>query len=106
MSRHPVTVRRRNKTKRKKRDRRQRRKLELVGIYNPETGQIGQLPAEQVNPGLSKTQEKRLARREREQEARDQKRAEHKLSWMDRMWGVGRGPVRLRMKWMDKLLGG
>jgi hypothetical protein len=102
MSRQPIVVRRRNKTNRKRKARRQNRKLSLVGIYNPETGQIGRLPAEQVNPGLSKTMEKRLARDERF----TQERAERKLSILDKRWGVGLGPIRKRLQWMKDLLGG
>jgi hypothetical protein len=23
---------------------------------------------------------------------------------MDRLWGVGKGPIKLRMKWLDRLM--
>lgn len=54
-----------------------------------------------LESGISKTQQKRT---EREQQ-RDAKKAEHKLAFFDRLFGLGRGPVKLRSKWMAKLLG-
>lgn len=52
---------------------------------------------------LSQTELKRRGREARERKERDLRKAEHKLSWMDRAFGTGKGPVRLRMKWLDRL---
>jgi hypothetical protein len=50
---------------------------------------------------VSKTLQKKLDHARRQ----EIKKAEHKLSFFDRLFGFGKGPVRLRMKWMNKLFG-
>ena len=54
---------------------------------------------------ISKTRARKLEREENRIQERDRKKAEHKLAFLDRLFGIGRGPVSLRMKWLDKLLG-
>lgn len=104
MPRHPITVRRRRKASRAKRARRAERDSgPMVGIYNPAAGQVGRVPVDQVRlRGLSKTQAKRVAAREKA--AND--KAVQKLKDLDSRWGVGLGPVKARLKWMGQLFGG
>jgi len=54
---------------------------------------------------VSKTAAKKLEREETRRRDRDHRKAEHKLSFFDRLFGLGRGPAHLRAKWLDLLLG-
>lgn len=104
MSRQPLVTRRRLKARRRRKERQRYR--EAVGAYDAEelaSASSALIPQIAIP---SKTKARKAARQERESEERTLKRADHKLSWMDRVFGTGKGPVRLRMKWMDKLFGG
>lgn len=104
MSRHLITVRRRRKASRAKKARREAREQRaMVGVYNPAAGQVGRIPADEARPpGLSKTQVKKVAVREKFV----QERAERKLQGLDFKWGLGLGPIKARLKWMAQLFGG
>lgn len=95
MSRCPIVEKRRRKTIRKRLARKAARELERRRAG-------GGAPPE---PELSKTAARKAAREEMRIQERDRRKAEHKLSFFARVFGLGRGPAALRMKWLDRLLG-
>jgi hypothetical protein len=101
----PHLQREKNKRLRKKRARKLEResRQELEELRAAHWAMVPQecLPKEPER--LSQTELKRREREAKETKEREAKKASHKLSWMDRAFGTGKGPIRLRMKWLDRL---
>lgn len=85
MSRLPIVEKRKRKSLHKK----ELRKVKEISEQENQT------------PAISKTQ----AKRNRREKDRIRKKAGHKLAFFDRLFGLGRGPVALRMRWLDRFIG-
>lgn len=101
MSRLPIVEKRRRKTIRKRLARRFER--EAMADYARYPFPAG-VPEKEIVT-VSKTAAQKADREESRIRTRDEKKAEHKLAFFDRIFGLGRGPAGLRMKWLDRLLG-
>lgn len=117
MSRLPIVEKRRAKRVRardaRRRDAQREENHRILDFIAPRFGGAGavlEYERSKIAPNIitvtkSKNRARKEAREAAENRAREVKKADHKLRFLDRLFGIGRGPAGLRAKWLDIFLG-